>query len=79
MQLVEIRQNLADTSVEQNIFDNKKIIKQIVSLAEITEDLSYTDFAYISQLLTKSQTLLYRAYTILQINHEEVESKNGKQ
>ena len=78
MQLYEVRQNLHDTSVEQDIFDNNKIIKKLVSFAEGTNDLSYTDFAYISQLLTKSKTLLYRAYTIFKINNEEVESKNGK-
>lgn len=77
MHLLEIRQNLHDTSLEIDIYENSKIIRKLETLAEITEDLSKTDFDYILTLLSKSKTLLYRAYTIFKINDEEVQ-KNGK-
>lgn len=78
MHLLEVRQTLYDTSVERDIFDNNKIIKKLLEYLETTDDLSKTDFDYISTLLLKSKTLLYRAYTIFKINSEEVQ-KNGKQ
>lgn len=77
MHFVEIRQTLVGTSVEKDIYESNKIITQLVDITKITNDLSYTDFAYISALLSKSKTLLYRAYTIFKLNNEEVQ-KNGK-
>ncbi len=77
MKLLEVRQSLYDTSIERDIFDNNKIIKKLLDYLENTDDLSKTDFEYISTLLLKAKTLLYRAYTIFKINDEEV-SKNVK-
>lgn len=77
MKLLEVRQSLYDTSIERDIFDNNKIIKKLLDYLENTDDLSKTDFEYISTLLLKAKTLLYRAYTIFKISDEEV-SKNGK-
>lgn len=76
MHLIEIRQDLHDTSVKQDIFENSKIIRQLETLAEFTTDLSQADFEYIATLLSKTKTLLEKAYTIFKFN-EEV-SKNGK-
>ncbi len=78
MHLLEIRQNLNDTSLEIDIYEISKIIRKLETLTEITDDLSKTDFDYISNLLFKSRTLLNKAYTIFKINNEEVQ-KNGKQ
>lgn len=78
MHLLEVRQTLYDTSVERDIFDNNKIIKKLLEYLETTDDLPMADLTYISTLLSKSKTLLYRAYTIFKINNEEVQ-KNDKQ
>ncbi len=78
MHLIEVRQSLQDTSIENDIYENSKIIRQLETLVEITEDLSNTDCEYIATLLLKSKTLLSRPYTIFKISNEEVESKNGK-
>lgn len=78
MHLLEIRQNLNDTSLEIDIYEISKIIRKLETLTEITDDLSKTDFDYISNLLFKSRTLLNKAYTIFKLNNEEVQ-KNGKQ
>lgn len=77
MHLVEIRQDLQDTSVKASIFENSKIIRQLETLAEFTTDLSCADCEYIATLLLKSKTLLEKAYTIFKLNNKEVESKNG--
>lgn len=77
MHLVEIRQDLQDTSVKASIFENSKIIRQLETLAEFTTDLTQADCEYIATLLFKTKTLLNKAYTIFKINNEEV-SKNGK-
>ena len=78
MHLIEIRQDLENTNIKQDIFDNSKIIRQLETLVEITTDLSCADLDYITTLLLKSKTLLNKAYTIFKINNEEVQ-KNGKQ
>lgn len=77
MHLVEIRQDLQDTSVKTSIYENSKIIRQLEILAEFTTDLSQADLEYIATLLFKSKTLLEKAYTIFKINNEEVQ-KNDK-
>ena len=78
MHLLEIRQNLNDTSLEIDIYEISKIIRKLETLTDITDDLSKTDFDYISNLLFKCRTLLNKAYTIFKINNVEVQ-KNGKQ
>lgn len=75
MHLVEIRQDLHDTSVKTIIYDNSRILRQLETLAEFTTDLSYADCEYVTTLLSKTRTLLNKAYTIFKL--EEVESKNG--
>lgn len=75
MHLVEIRQTLHDTSMERDIYDISKISRKLVEYAEFTEDLSYTDFAYITSLTDKAKALLYRAYTIFKISGGELNDK----
>lgn len=77
MHLIEIRQDLQDTSVKTVIYDNSKILRQLETLAEFTIDLSQADLEYVTTLLFKSKTLLNKAYTIFKLNNEEVQ-KNGK-
>lgn len=73
MHLLEIRQTLYDTEVQRDILDINKLSKRLNQFLEQTEDLSYCDFAYISALTTKAKTLLYKAYTIFNLNQKEVE------
>lgn len=77
MHLIEIRENLQDASVKTIIYDNSKILRQLETLAEFTTDLSCADCEYVTTLLSKTKTLLNKAYTIFRLNNEEVESKNG--
>lgn len=74
MHLMEVRQKLYDTEVSRDILDINKLSQRLNEFLEQTEDLSYCDFAYISALTSKAKTLLYKAYTIFNINKKEVES-----
>ena len=75
MHLVEVRQTLYDTSAERDIYDISKISRKLAEYTEFTEDMSYTDFAYITALVDKSKTLLYKAYTIFKLNGGELNDK----
>lgn len=68
MHLLEIRQSLENTSIEQDIDENSKIIKKLSKVVDNSADLSMDDFTYISALLSKSKTLLDKAYTIFKLN-----------
>lgn len=76
MHLIEIRENLQDASVKTITYDNSNIIRQLETLAEFTKDLSCADCEYVTTLLSKTRTLLNKAYTIFKLNSEEVQ-KNG--
>ena len=76
MHLIEIRENLQDAAVKTIIYDNSNIIRQLETLAEFTKDLSCADCEYVTTLLSKTRTLLNKAYTIFKLNSEEVQ-KNG--
>ncbi len=73
MHLIEVMQTLKDTSAEKDIYDLNKLSKQLVEFVKITDNLSYTDFAYISALLSKSKLLLDKAYIIFKMNNKGVQ------
>lgn len=73
MHLLEVRQTLYNTEVSRDILDINKLSQRLNQYLEQTEDLSYCDFAYISALTSKAKTLLYKAYTIFNLNDKEVE------
>lgn len=68
MHLLEIRQSLENTSIEQDIYASSKILKKLSKLIDNSADLSMDDYTYISTLLSKSKTLLDKAYTIFKLN-----------
>ena len=68
MHLMEVRQTLHDTTAVRDIYHISKIVKEIEKYVDTTEEISYTDFAYITALLDKAKTLLYKAYTIFKIS-----------
>ena len=70
MHLLEIRQTLHDTSIERYIYDIGKLSRKLTEFTEFTDDLSYTDLAYITALASKAKTLLYKAYTIFDISNK---------
>lgn len=73
MHLLEIRQSLENTSIEQDIYENSKIIKKLSKVVDNSADLSIDDFTYISALLSKSKILLDKAYIIFRMNNKGVQ------
>lgn len=73
MHLLEIRQSLENTSIEQNIYEGSKILKKLSKLIDNLDDLSMDDFTYISALLSKSKILLDKVYIILKLNNKGVQ------
>ena len=64
MHLLEIRQDLKETSYKNEIYATSTIVRNLLKCAETIDDINYTDFAYISTLTSKAKTLLDKAYTI---------------
>lgn len=72
MHLLEIRQSLENTSIEQDIYASSKILKKLLKLIDNSADLSMDDYTYISALLSKSKILLDKSYTIFKMNNKGV-------
>ncbi len=70
MHLIEIRQDLQDTSVKTVIYDNSKILRQLETLVEFTTDLSQADCEYIAtgkvniKLIKKLKIKLMKKFNI---------------
>lgn len=73
MHLLEIRQSLENTSIEQDIYASSKILKKLSKLIDNSADLSIDDYTYISTLLSKSRTLLDKSYTIFKLSNKGVQ------
>ena len=58
MKVVEIREDIRDTSIIRDIFDINKISQQLSFYTEFITDINYTDFKYVQILLDKSKTML---------------------
>ena len=64
MHLLEIRQDLNDTSLKNEIYATSRIVRNLLECADKTNDINYTDYIYISTLTSKAKSLLDKAYTI---------------
>lgn len=73
MHLLEIRQDLKETSYKNEIYATSTIVRNLLKCAETIDDINYTDFAYISTLTTKAKTLLDKAYTIFIYDNKGVQ------
>ena len=72
MHLLEIRQDLKETSLKNEIYATSRIIRNLLECAETIDDINYTDFAYISTLTSKAKSLLDKAYTIFNYENKGV-------
>lgn len=71
MHLVEVRQRLKDTTVEKDIYNINKLLNKLIEFIENQEEISFVDYSYISSLLSRSEKILYKAYTIFKLNDKE--------
>ena len=58
MKVVELKEDIRDTSIIRYIFDVTKISQQLSFYTEFITDINYTDFKYVQILLDKSKTML---------------------
>lgn len=79
MKVVEVKEDIRDTSIVRDIFDINKISQRINLYSEFITDINYTDFQYIQVLLNKSKTMLSNVNFILE-NYYNIErnEKNGR-
>ena len=60
MHIVELKENIKDTSFEDDVIYSKRILNNIYSLLDMVTDINYTDYKYISALSSKIVILLDR-------------------
>ncbi len=65
MHIVELKENLKDTSFETDMIDITRLARHINSILDITTDINYTDYEYISTLATKTILILDKIDYIL--------------
>ena len=53
MHIVELKENIKDTSFENDVIYSKRILNNIYSLLDMVTDINYTDYKYISALSSK--------------------------
>ena len=58
MHIVELKENIKDTSFENDVIYSKRILNNIYSLLDMVTDINYTDYKYISALSSKIVILL---------------------
>lgn len=58
MKIIEIKQELNDTSFEQELFDISKLSRHIISMLDIAEEINYNNYKYISSLTPKILKML---------------------
>ncbi len=71
MKIVEIKEDIRDSSIIRDIFDINKISQRINLYSEFITDINYTDFEYLQILLNKSKTMLSNVNFILEHYYNE--------
>ena len=66
MKIVEVKEDIRDSSITRDIFDIKKISQQLSLYSEFIIDVNYTDFKYVKILLDKSKTMLCNVNYLLE-------------
>lgn len=76
MHIVELKENLTDTSFESDIIYSKRLLNHIYSILDMATDINYTDYKYISTLTSKMVVLLDKIdYVLVKEVLENVEYK----
>lgn len=65
MHIVELKENLKDTSFETDMIDISRLSRHINSLLDTATDINYTDYVYISSLAQKTILMLDKIDYIL--------------
>lgn len=65
MHIVELKENLKNTSFQEDMIDISRLSRHINSLLDMETDINYTDYEYISTLSTKAILMLDKIDYIL--------------
>ncbi len=58
MHIVELKENIKETSFEKDMIDISRLSRHINSLLDMATDINCTDYAYISALANKTFLML---------------------
>lgn len=65
LHIVELKENLKNTSFQEDMIDISRLSRHINSLLDMATDINYTDYEYISTLSTKTILMLDKIDYIL--------------
>ena len=67
VRIVEIKENLIDSSVIENIYKIKDITEHIIEELELQRELNKDDYNYLEIILEKTKINLEKSYMILKL------------
>ena len=65
VKIVEVKETIFDSRLVENIYDIEKIIKNIISRLEFTNELNYDDYKFIDIVIEKSRIGIEKAYEVM--------------
>lgn len=65
VKIVEVKETIFDSRLVENIYDIEKLIKNIISRLEFTNELNYDDYKFIDIVVEKSRIGLEKAYEVM--------------
>lgn len=78
MKIVEIKEDIRDSSITRDIFDINRISQRLSFYTEFVTDVNFTDYKYIQILLDKSKTMLCTINYILENYFSEKQLEERK-
>ena len=71
MKIVEIKEDIRDSSIVRDVFDITRISQRLSLYTEFITDINFTDYKYMQILLDKSKTMLCTVNYILENYYNE--------
>lgn len=65
--VIEVRETIFDSRLVENIYATEKLIKNIISRIEFTNELNYDDYKFIDIVMEKCKTGLEKAYEVMKM------------
>lgn len=65
VKIVEVKETIFDSRLVENIYDIEKLIKNIISRLEFTNELNYDDYKFIDIVIEKSRIGIEKAYEVM--------------
>lgn len=71
MKIVEIKEDIRDSSIVRDVFDITRISQRLSLYTEFITDVNFTDYKYTQILLDKSKTMLCTVNYIMENYYNE--------